>query len=73
MQTLASTDLQPLLADWKDVAELFGCGKSKALLLMKQIGIVRIGKTPFVRTEDMEAFVRDNNAVKLNWPKKRRH
>ena len=37
---------------WQDFAEMFNCGRSKALLLMHEVGVIHIGHAVFVRAED---------------------
>lgn len=54
---------------WKDVAGLFDCGRSKALLLMHEVGVVHIGHAPFVRASDLEAYLDEHGSIDITWPK----
>lgn len=54
---------------WSDFAEMFHCGRSKALLLMHQVGVVYIGRAVFVRAEDLEDYLRKHGSITITWPK----
>ena len=55
--------------EWKDFAELFDCGRSKALLLMHEVGVVHIGHVAFVRASDLEAYLDEHGSIDITWPK----
>lgn len=54
---------------WRDFTELFGCGRSKALLLMHAIGVVYIGNSVFVRAEDLDNYLQEHGSIDITWPK----
>ena len=63
-----TTHMKPYLG-WRDVAELFGCGRSKALLLMHEVGVVHIGHAVFVRAEDLDAYIDEHGSIEITWPR----
>lgn len=54
---------------WEDFAEMFQCKRSKALLLMHQVGVVHIGHAVFVRTSDLDAYLDEHGGIDITWPK----
>ena len=54
---------------WRDFAELFDCGRSKALLLMHEVGVVYIGHAVFVRAADLDAYLDEHGSIDITWPK----
>lgn len=54
---------------WQDFAEMFNCGRSKALLLMHQIGVVYIGHAAFVRRKDLDEYLDEHGSIDIVWPK----
>lgn len=59
---------------WTDVAKMFGCGRSKAMLLMHAVGVVYIGHAAFVRASDLNDYIEEHGAIEIEWPKsKARH
>ncbi|MBR0405806.1 MAG: hypothetical protein IJI68_11525 [Eggerthellaceae bacterium] len=66
MQTTAYP--RPYLG-WRDFAELFDCGRSKALLLMHEVGVVHIGHAVFVRASDLDAYLEEHGSIDITWPK----
>ena len=41
----------------QDVRKLFGCGRSKALLIMHAVGTVKVGRTSYVRASDLDRYL----------------
>ena len=58
---------------WKDIAEMFQCGRSKALLLMHKVGVVYIGHAVFVRSSELEAYLDEHGSIDITWPKSVTH
>ena len=54
---------------WQDVAEMFNCARSKALLLMHEVGVIHIGHAVFVRAEDLDAYIAEHGSIDITWPK----
>ena len=54
--------------NWHDIAKIFGCGKSKAMLIINEIGAVHIGQVSFVRNADLESYLAENGEIKVTWP-----
>ena len=65
---MSTTISKPFLG-WQDFADLFGCGRSKALLLMHEVGVVHIGHAVFVRAVDLEAYLDEHDGIDITWPK----
>jgi hypothetical protein len=59
--------------NWEDFGNLFQCGRSKAMLLMHEVGVVYIGRVAFVRAADLEAYLDDRGSIDIRWPKKAVH
>ena len=53
---------------WQDFAQLFDCGRSKALLLMHEVGVVYIGHAVFVRASDLEDYLVKHGSIDITWP-----
>lgn len=54
-----------------DIASLFGCGRSKALLIMHEIGTIRVGRTSLVRQGDLERYLDEHDGqIRVRWPRK---
>jgi len=68
---MKSTTTQKQFLSWRDFCDLFGCGRSKALLLMREVGVVYIGKTAFVRADVLEEYLQKHGEIATTWPKKR--
>lgn len=51
----------------EDIMQRWGCGRAKARMIMDEVGAVRIGRTPFVRKRDLEAYLEEHGAISLNW------
>ena len=56
---------------WEDFADLFGCGRSKALLLMHEVGVIYIGHAAFVRADDLDTYLTQHGSIDIVWPKSR--
>ena len=63
-----TTYARPYLG-WRDFTELFNCGRSKALLLMHEVGVVYIGYAVFVRAADLDAYLDEHGSIDITWPK----
>lgn len=64
-----STGLAKPFLSWKDFSKIFGCGRSKALLLMQEVGVVYIGHAAFVRADDLDAYLDEHGSIDITWPK----
>ena len=53
---------------WRDFAQLFDCGRSKALLLMHEVGVIYIGHEVFVRAGDLEKHLEEHGSIDITWP-----
>ena len=53
----------------EDIMKRWGCGRAKARLIMDEIGTLRIGRTPFVRNRDVEAYLAEHDSIHLDWGK----
>ena len=56
---------------WRDLCELFGCGRSKAYLLMHSVGVVYVGHAAFVRAVDLDAHLDKNGSIDIRWPRRK--
>lgn len=54
---------------WQDIAKLFGCGRSKALLLMHEVGVLHIGHAVFVRASDLDDYLAEHGSIDITWPR----
>lgn len=59
--------------NWHAVAEKFSCGRSKAMLLMHEVGIVYIGSEAFIKATDLDEHLAKYGEIKTKWPKKKLH
>lgn len=57
---------------WPDVSRKLGCGRSKAILIIHEIGPVYIGRTACIREEDLDRHIAEHGGVKVKWPRRRR-
>ncbi len=53
---------------WEDFAAMFSCGRSKALLLMHEVGVIHIGHAVFVRASDLDAYLTEHGSIDITWP-----
>lgn len=53
---------------WQDIAEMFSCGRSKALLLMHEVGAVYIGHAVFIRAGDLDEYLVEHGSIDITWP-----
>ena len=63
----SATSMKPFL-NWRDIAEIFSCGRSKAQLLMQEVGVVYIGHAAFVRADDLDAYLNEHGSIEISWP-----
>lgn len=54
--------------NWHDFAEMFECGRSKALLLMHAVGVVYIGNIAFVPAKKLEEHLEKHGSIDIRWP-----
>ena len=64
----SATSMKPFL-NWRDFAEIFSCGRSKAQHLMQEVGVVYIGHAAFVRADDLDAYLNEHGSIEISWPK----
>ena len=63
-----TTYARPYLG-WRDLAELFDCGRRKAPLLMHEVGPVYTGRAVLVRAADLDAYLDEHGSIDITWPK----
>lgn len=68
MEEQVSKGLAKPFLGWQDFARLFNCGRSKALLLMHEVGVVYIGHAVFVRANDLGAYLAEHGSIDITWP-----
>lgn len=68
MEEQVSKGLAKPYLGWQDFARLFDCGRSKALLLMHEVGVVYIGHAVFVRANDLDAYLAERGSIDITWP-----
>lgn len=68
MEEQVSRSLAKPFLGWQDFARLFDCGRSKALLLMHEVGVVYIGHAVFVRANDLDACLAEHGSIDITWP-----
>lgn len=61
------TPAKPYLS-WQDFAQMFSCGRSKALLLMHEVGVIYIGHAVFVRAGDLDDYLAQHGSIDITWP-----
>lgn len=57
---------------WQDVSMMLGCGRSKAMLIINEIGPVHIGRTACVRADDLDRHIAEHGGVAVKWPPRKR-
>lgn len=68
MEEQVSRSLAKPFLGWQDFARLFDCGRSKALLLMHEVGVVYIGHAVFVRANDLDDYLAEHGSIDITWP-----
>ena len=53
---------------WRDFARLFNCGRSKALLLMHEVGVTYIGHAVFVPSSKLDEYLTEHGGIDITWP-----
>ena len=53
---------------WQDFARLFECGRSKALLLMHEVGVVYIGHAVFVPAGKLDDYLAEHGSIDITRP-----
>ena len=54
---------------WTDVAKIFNCGRSKARLIMQDVGVKYAGKTPFITLTDLYNHLSTHGGeIRVAWP-----
>lgn len=56
---------------WGDIANIFHCGKSKAMLIMHSIGVIYIGSKAYIRSDDLKDHLAEYGEISITWPRKR--
>ena len=56
----------------EDVRSMFGCGRSKAELIMHEVGSFKVGAKCYVYASDIESHIREHGGIIVHWPKRRR-
>ena len=54
--------------NWHDIANMFGCGKSKAMLIINEVGPVHIGQVSFIKSTDLEDYLNEHGEIQVKWP-----
>lgn len=52
-----------------DLCKIFGIGMSKARMFMDLLPHTRIGRKYYVRRADLDAYMREHDAIDFSWPK----
>lgn len=52
---------------WRDVAKMFGCGRTKALHIIHELGPVYVGRSPCVTDEQVERRLAEDGEIRLDW------
>ena len=68
MEDQVSKSLAKPFLGWQDFAELFGCGRSKALLLMHEVGVTYIGHAVFVPASKLDEYLAEHGGIDITWP-----
>jgi hypothetical protein len=68
MENMSTTLITKPFLGWQDFAEMFNCGRSKALLLMHEVGVIHVGHAVFVRAEDLDAYIEEHGSIDIAWP-----
>lgn len=50
-----------------DIMQRWGCGRAKARKIMDEIGAIHIGRTPFVRRSDIDSYLQEHGAIRVDW------
>ena len=57
---------------WQDIAKMFQCGRSKAFLIMQEVGVIYIGRTPLVSAARIEEHLQEYGEIRVSWSSLRR-
>lgn len=68
MEEQVSKGLAKPFLGWQDFARLFNCGRSKALLLMHEVGVVYIGHAVFVPASKLDDYLAEHGSIDITWP-----
>lgn len=53
---------------WQQVAQLFSCGRNKALRIIHQCGCIYVGRTPLLPIENLKRHLAANDGeIKIDW------
>lgn len=69
---MSRTDAKEAPKEWltvDDIMKQWSCGRVKARLIMNEVGTISIGRTPFVRSSDLDAYLSEHDAIRLEWGK----
>ena len=64
----ASGVLSKNFLNWRDIAATFGCGKSKAMLIINEVGPIHVGQVSFVRSVDLQNYIAEHGEIRVTWP-----
>lgn len=53
--------------DWRAVADMFRCGRSKAMLIIHAVGPVYVGHRVYVRASDLNSKIAEDGEIKVRW------
>jgi len=51
----------------EDVRGLFGCGRSKALLLMHEVGVFYVGHVVYIKSGDLIDHITERGGIEVSW------
>jgi hypothetical protein len=60
---------------WQGIARTYGCGRTKARMMLQVVGqatggIRYAGNTPYVDACDLETYEREHGGISVTWPKR---
>ncbi len=64
--------LKRVFMNWRDVSDVCLCGRSKAMLIIHEVGPVRIGRTVCVRADALERYIEEHGGIDIAWPPRKR-
>lgn len=71
MDTPVFSEVNKPYLNWHDIAKLFNCRRSKAMLLMHEVGVVYIGSEAFVEAEKLKHHLDQNGEIRISWPRRK--
>jgi hypothetical protein len=58
----------PQILRWQEIASMYRCGRSKALLILHHVGVRYVGRTPYISSQQLEAHIREHGGISVSWP-----